>query len=134
MPSAPAEAAFAVTSAMSADPPASTRTLAVLVADRDRGEVAAEPNDDAANTAVADEHVASGADDPPRHPAPQAEAHQAAPARTRLRVRKASAGPPIFHEVYGASGSSKRTRVAENLAQRFAIRDRRAASAALARS
>ena len=51
-----------------------------------------------------------------------------APAHQRRRVRRrdarstnASAGPPIFHDVCGASGSSKRTPVAENLDQRCAI-------------
>ena len=106
----PADAAFAVTSAMSADPPASTRTLASSLRTRTAAKSPPSritmPRTPPSPTST----LLPAADDPPRHPAPQAEAHQLRQLRLVRTVAKASAGPPIFHEVYGASGSSKRAR------------------------
>ena len=95
--SAPAEAAFAVTSAISADPPASTTTRPPRRRTCAAANSPASRKHDAAHAAVADEHVASAADDPPRHPSPQAEAHELrqlrfvlARSRTRRPGRRSS--------------------------------------------
>ncbi len=88
----------------------------------DGGERAGQPQHDAAHAAVADQHVAAAADDEPRQSAAAGKSASASASSSSLcAVTSASAGPPIFHDVYGASGSSKRARSPKIVAQRVAI-------------
>ena len=116
--SAPADAALAVTSAMSAEPPASTTTSSVLGAHArprrtrrraERRRRARRRRRRARCCRCRCIHHGILRRKQKRMSSPEFGSHSAT-------VTNASAGPPIFHDVYGASGSSKRRAFAEILA------------------